>query len=49
MSRAMARPMPVAPPVRSTTRSFRVGMRPRLLVLFAADTGDRGAAKSANV
>jgi hypothetical protein len=27
--------MPVAPPVRSTTRSFREGMLPCLLVLFA--------------
>src|SRR5580692_7532706 len=35
MSRAMARPIPVAPPVRSTTRSFREGISPRLLVVFA--------------
>src|ERR1700728_4611438 len=34
MSRAMARPIPVAPPVRSTTRSFREGISPCLLVLF---------------
>ena len=34
MSRAMARPIPVAPPVRSTTRSFREGISPSLLVLF---------------
>jgi hypothetical protein len=33
MSRAMARPIPVAPPVRSTTRSFRKGISPCLLVL----------------
>ena len=34
MSRAMARPIPVAPPVRSTTLSFREGMSPCLLVLL---------------
>jgi hypothetical protein len=34
MSRAMARPIPVAPPVRSTTLSLREGMSPCLLVLL---------------
>src|ERR1700722_533991 len=45
MSRAMARPIPVAPPVRSTTRSLSDGISPSLLVLFANSPCSTGPQK----